>query len=78
VDEAERTIALARLREADAACLRVQIELTELDAIIASAAGDPPALASWYARRAELLQLASEHAAHAAALYAALYVRDGT
>ena len=78
MNEAERTVALERLREADAACLRAQIELAELDAMIVRAAGDHPAFASWYARRAELLQLASEHAAHAAALYAALYVRDGT
>ena len=75
---AEQTVALARLREADVACLRARFWLVELDATIASADGDHPALAAWSARRAELLQLATEHAERAAALYAALYVPNGT
>ena len=78
MNAAERTAALARLQEADAACLRVQLELAEFDTTIASAAGDHPVIAAWYARRTELLLLATEHAEWAAALYAALYVQNGT
>jgi hypothetical protein len=44
-------------------------------ATIASAAVDRPASASWYARRAKLMQTATEHAASASTFYAALYVR---
>ena len=78
MDEAERTAALARLREADAACVGVQIELAELDATTVGVDDDHPTLASWPARRADLLRRASEHAERAAVLYAALYVRNGT
>ena len=75
---AERTAAVARRREADVACLRAQAWLVELDATIASADGDHPTLPAWYAWRADLLQLATEHAARSAALSAALYVRNAT
>ena len=77
MNETERAAALARLREADVACLCVQTQLAELDAAIASVDGDHPASAARNARRAELLQLASGHAERAVALYVALYVRSG-
>ena len=72
VRDAERIAAIAELEAADERCRRAQAELAELDAMIARSEGDE----NRHARRAEVLQVASDQAARVSALYAAVYVRS--
>ena len=71
----ERAIALERLSEAQDESVRIQLELDAVSAalIVAEEAGDGPAMASWYAREADLLHRRAEVADHVSAIASVLW-----